>query len=75
MMDIQGMTGASGLSAEDRATLSDLVEVYGEVSLRNAMLDGYYEDEQETPSIWFRVRWRSARPGWNIIRRPWESES
>ena len=51
MMDIQGMTGASGLSAEDRATLSDLVEVYGEVSLRNAMLDGYYEDEQETPSI------------------------
>ena len=31
--------------------------------------------EQETPSIWFRVRWRSARPGWTIIRRPWESES
>ena len=50
-MDIQNIADASGLSAEDRATLGDLVDVYGAVSSRNCMLDAYYEGEQETPGI------------------------
>lgn len=50
-MNIQGITGASGLSDEDRRTLQELVDVHDSVGARNAMLDRYYESEQRTPSI------------------------
>ena len=50
-MNIQGITGASGLSDEDRRTLQELVDVHESVGARNSMLDRYYESEQRTPSI------------------------
>ena len=51
MMDIQNIVNASGLSDGDKSTLGDLVDVYGAVSARNALLDAYYEGEQPTPGI------------------------
>jgi hypothetical protein len=51
MMDIQNIVNASGLSAGDKSTLGDLVDVYGAVSARNSLLDAYYEGEQPTPGI------------------------
>lgn len=50
-MNIQGITSAYGLSAEDSAALSDLVDVHESVAARNALLDSYYESERRAPSI------------------------
>ena len=50
-MDLENIVQASGLSAEDRSTLSDLMDVAQAVRLRNLELDLYYEGEQPTPPI------------------------
>lgn len=50
-MDLPNITQASGLSAEDRSTLSDLMDVAQAVATRNRKLDLYYEGEQPTPPI------------------------
>lgn len=51
MIDLNGITQASGLSQSDREVLSDLIDVRQAVDHRNHLLDLYYESEQPTPSI------------------------
>ena len=50
-MNIQGSASAYGLSRDDAAALSDLMEVYEAVAQRNRLLDEYYESERRPPSI------------------------
>ena len=50
-MDISGIESAAGLSASDKATLKQLIDVHFHVSAKNKRLNDYYESKQPTPSV------------------------
>lgn len=50
-MNISGITEASGLSAEDKAALEELIEVHSSVDARNQEIGAYYEGETRPRSI------------------------
>lgn len=50
-MDISGIENAAGLSAADKATLKQLVDIHKHVGAKNKRLSDYYESKQPTPSI------------------------
>ena len=68
MIDLPNIEEAAGLSAGDRAVLSELVEVSRSVAARNRELDLYYEGEQQTPDIGIDNIPRQVDPG---VRCDW----
>lgn len=68
MIDLPNIEKAAGLSAEDKAVLSELVEVSRSVAARNRELDLYYEGEQQTPDIGIDNIPRQVDPG---VRCDW----
>ena len=51
MMNISGISYATGLSREDADALRDLVDVHESVSARNRLLDSYYESDHRPQKI------------------------
>ena len=51
MMNISGISYATGLSREDADVLRDLVDVHESVSARNRLLDSYYESDHRPQKI------------------------
>ena len=51
MMNISGITSATGLSRADADALKELVDVHESVSARNRLLDSYYESDHRPRGI------------------------
>ncbi len=51
MTNINGIESAYGMSREDSAALSDLLDVYESVASRNVLLNEYYDSAHLPPSI------------------------